>query len=50
MTLTPEMRAALVDVLAHHWATPTSACSCGRLQLGRSWPEHIADKLEKHTP
>lgn len=44
--MTPEMRQCLVDVLIHHWATPTSGCTCGGVKLGASWPEHVADVFE----
>ena len=39
-------RPLLVAVVAHHWPTPTSRCSCGWGQLGRSFAEHLADAYE----
>jgi hypothetical protein len=47
MILSEEIRAQLIDVLIRHWATNTSGCVCGRVKLGGSYPEHIADVLEK---
>lgn len=39
-------RATLVDVLLHHRPSIGSACACGGVALGHSWPEHIADVYE----
>ena len=41
-------RKVLVTVLVyHHWTTNTKPCSCGWRELGRSYPEHIADVYEE---
>lgn len=39
-------REVLVDILLHHRPTESSACQCGGVPLGHSWPEHIADVYE----
>jgi hypothetical protein len=43
-------RAALVDVLVHHWPTLTAGCLCGWHALGHSFPEHVADAYEQTRP
>ena len=43
-------RAKLVEVLTYHWATQTAGCSCGWGELGKSWPEHVADVYEASRP
>lgn len=40
-------RAVLVDVLVYHARTETSGCRCGWGDLGRSFPEHVADIFEE---
>lgn len=38
-------REMIVDVLVRHRPTENSACRCGGVALGRSWPEHVADVI-----
>lgn len=42
-------RKVLVNVLVHHRPTQYSACMCGGVQLGYSWPEHIANVYEEEV-
>lgn len=47
---TPYDRSSLVDILVYHWQTNTSGCGCGwggGKDLGKSWPEHIANVYEE---
>jgi hypothetical protein len=48
MTIPMEtVKQVLVDILIHHVATPTSGCGCGKVKLGGSYAEHIAELLEQ---
>lgn len=38
-------RERIAEVLMGHWRTPTSGCMCGQVELGQSWPLHVADEL-----
>lgn len=40
-------RDALVEVLLHHRPTQSSACRCGGVRLGQSWPDHLADVYQE---
>jgi hypothetical protein len=43
-------RDVLVEVLVYHWRVgPGKGCGCGWDDLGRSWPEHVADVYEMST-
>lgn len=40
-------RDLLVHVLVYHYrVAPGKGCGCGWDELGRSWPDHVADVYE----
>lgn len=39
-------RRVLVEVLVYHWPTKNNGCWCGWGELGRLFPEHVADVYE----
>lgn len=40
------MRTLTDKIAAEHLATSTSACTCGGMQLGESYPRHVAEVTE----
>lgn len=40
-------RAVLVEVLVFHYRRGIEGCGCGWAELGRSFPEHVADVYEQ---
>jgi hypothetical protein len=40
-------REVLVNVLVYHTRNGIQGCRCGWAELGRSWPEHVADVYEE---
>lgn len=42
----PYSREVLIEVLVYHWPTNTAGCWCGWGDLGKSFPEHVADIYE----
>ena len=42
----PYVRSVWIDILIYHWRREDSGCGCGWAELGKSWPEHLANVYE----
>jgi hypothetical protein len=42
-------RQVLVDTLVEHAMTDSAGCRCGGVELGHSYPEHLADMYERRA-
>lgn len=40
-------RSVLVEILVYHYRKDITGCGCGWAELGKSWPDHIANVYEE---